>query len=125
MLPAVEPKSERYVAQSLLGYDFFRRGILADAQLKGEQLQVFIVPGDSTEAARASFAQYRGYLKAAGKDPQVTEQAGMASLGGVDPLYGNVYIEQAGRYIFGAVRFSNAPTARQLVEQLRKKTVSN
>ena len=26
-LPAVEPKSERYIAKSLLGYDFFRRGI--------------------------------------------------------------------------------------------------
>lgn len=120
-LPAVEPGSERYVAQSLLGYDFFRRGVIANAVLQGEPLQLFLVPGDSREGARGSFEQYRTYLQASGKKVQVTEQTDRVSLSGVDPLYGNIYLEQSGRFIFGAVRFTDLPAARKLVEQLRKK----
>jgi len=119
MIPAVVKKSERYIAQSLLGYNFFRRGIMADAILEPEQMQVFIVFGDSQDAARKVFEQYRSYLKTSGKDMRVIELPGRLSLNAVDPLYGNVFVEQAGQYLIGAVRFKTVSAAKRLAEEIR------
>ncbi len=118
-IPAVVKKSERYVAQSLLGYDFFRRGLIADALLNNEQVQVFIVTEQSGEAARKTFDHYRSYLKTSGSDARVTDGKGRTSLEAIDPLYGKVFVELAGRFVIGAVRIKEFPAAKQLVEQLR------
>ena len=117
-VPVVVPKSERYIATSLLGYDFFRRGVMADALLGGEQVQLFLVPEDSRDAARTAFTRYRDYLKTAGKGLQATETADRASLQGVDPLYGRVLVEQTGRFIIGVVRFTDDAAVRQLMAHL-------
>lgn len=121
LFPAVEPKSERYIAQSLLGYDFFRRGLVADATLKDEQVQLFLMPENSPEAARKAFDRYRSYLEASGKNAQVTGPAERISLSAVDPLYGNVFVEQEGRFLVGAIRIKDIPSAKQLVELLRQR----
>ena len=119
--PAVEPKSERYIAQSLFGYDFFRRGIVADAMLKDGKVQLFLVPENSPEAARKAFDRYCSYLEASGKKAQVTGPAERISLSAVDPLYGNVFVEQNGRFLLGAIRIKDIPSAKQLVGQLRQR----
>lgn len=119
--PAVEPKSERYIAQSLLGYDFFRRGFVADAMLKDERVQLFLVPENSTEAARKAFDRYRVYLEGTGKITQVAGTWERRSLSAVDPLYGNVFVEQEGRFLVGAIRIKNIPSAKQLVGILRQR----
>lgn len=119
--PAVEPKSERYIAQSLLGYDFFRRGIVADSTLKDGQVQLFLVLENSLEAARKAFDRYRSYLEASGKIAQVTGPAKRISLTAVDPLYGNVFVEQEGRFLVGAIRIKDIPSAKQLVGILRQR----
>ncbi|HYA88195.1 MAG TPA: DUF6599 family protein [Nitrospirota bacterium] len=113
-------KSERYLAQSLLGYDFFRRGLMADATVEGGTVQIFIVLEDSRDAARRAFDQYRSYLKASKKEIPVTEMADRIFLKTVDPLYGNVFVEQAGQYVIGVVRAKDSSSAMPLVEQLRK-----
>jgi uncharacterized protein DUF6599 len=117
----VVKKSERYLAQSLLGYDFFRRGIMADAIVEGETVQIFIVFEDSREVARKAFDQYRSYLKTSNKDIPVADMPDRISLKAVDPLYGNVFVEQAGQYVFGVVRAKDSSLAIPLVEQLRKR----
>ena len=119
--PDVDPRSERYVAQSLLGYDFFRQGIVADATLKDGQVQLFLVPEISREAARKAFDRYRSYLEGSGKNAQVTGSAERISLSAVDPLYGNVFVEQAGRFLVGAIRIKDIPSAKQLVDLLRQR----
>lgn len=119
--PAIEPKSERYIAQSLLGYDYFRRGIVADAMLKDGKVQLFLVPENSPEAARKAFDRYCSYLEASGKKAQVTGPAERISLSAVDPLYGNVFVEQNGRFLVGAIRIKDIPSAKQLVGQLRQR----
>jgi hypothetical protein len=48
-------------------------------------------------------------------------QQGSMPLSTVDPLYGNVYMERVDRYIIGTIRFKNVLTARQIVEQVRKR----
>ena len=120
MVPGVVQKSERYIAQSLLGYDFFRRGLIADAILNGEQMQVFLVPGDSRDAAVQAFDRYLSYLRTSGKDIRVTGMPDRISLEANDPLYGNVYVEQEGRFIIGAIRAKSTSEAIQLVGQLRR-----
>ena len=120
-IPGIEPKSMRYFAQSLLGYDFFRRGIVADAILDDEQFQVFMVFEDSRGAARKAFDRYLEYLKASEKNIRISRMRHRIFLEARDPLYGNVGVEQAGRYIFGAVRIKDASGAQQLIEKLYKR----
>jgi hypothetical protein len=120
-VPAVVKKSERYVAQSLLGYDFFHAGLIADAIVNGVPVQVFIVPERSRDDARMTFDRYRTYLKQSGSDVRVTEAQGRTLLEAVDPLYGTVLVEQAGRHLVGAVRVKDRIAARQLIEQLRSR----
>ncbi len=120
-IPGIVPKTERYIAKSLLGYAFFRRGITADALLEGERVQVFLVTEGSVSAAREAFDRYRSYLEAEGKDIRLQEKPDYVSIEAVDPLYGGVIVEQSGRYIIGAVRLKEPSSATKLIEQLREK----
>jgi hypothetical protein len=123
-IPGIVPKSERYIAKSLLGYAFFHRGIIADAIIEDEQVQVFVVPEDSQDAARKVVDQYRSYLKTEGQGMKVTELSDRISIAAVDPLYGGVFVEQSGRYIVGAIRLKNPSAAKQSIEKLRGRLVS-
>ncbi|MCX5882944.1 MAG: hypothetical protein NTU74_14420 [Deltaproteobacteria bacterium] len=120
IIPAIERKSLRYIAQSLLGYEFFRKGIVADAVLNDEHFQVFLVLENSREEARKAFDQYGEYLKISEKNVQIAQMQHQISLKASDPLYGNVVVEQAGQFIFGAVRVKNTSGAQQLIEKLYK-----
>jgi hypothetical protein len=120
-VPGVVKKSERYVAQSLLGYDFFHRGLVADAILAGGAVQVFVVLEDSRDGARTAFDQYRSYLKTPGKEIPVAEMQDRISLKAIDPLYGNVFVEHTGRYVIGVIRVKDISAAKPLVEQIRKR----
>jgi hypothetical protein len=118
-VPGVLTKTERYVAQSLLGYDFFPRGLITDALLMNEPVQVFVVIEKTKEAALKTIDQYRVSLKSSGSAVTVSAGNGRNSLEANDPLYGNVYVEQAGRFVIGAIRIKNIPAAKQLVELVR------
>ncbi len=122
-ISVVVPRSERYIAQSLLGYDFFRRGIIADASLDNERVQVFVVPEDSQAAAQEVFDRYCSYLKTEGKDFTLIDKPGGKSVKARDPLYGGVFVVQSGRYLIGAVRVKDVSAAEQIVEQLRRRIV--
>lgn len=118
-IKALVPKSERYIAQSLLGYAFFRRGIIADAAEQKNKMQIFAIHEDSPAAARATYFQYCSYLQAEGRNPAATENKTYLQVSAVDPLYGQVVVQQSGCYIIGAVRAKNVSIARQLVDELR------
>jgi hypothetical protein len=120
-IPGMVTKSDRYLGQSLLGYAFFRRGMIADAMLGGERVQVFVVFENSPDAARKAFDDYRSYLKAEGQEMNVTGTADRTSLTAVDPLYGGVFVEQSGPNLIGAIRMKEASAAKPIVEQLRER----
>jgi hypothetical protein len=120
-IPGIIPRTERYIAKSLLGYAFLRRGMIADALLEGERAQVFLVPEDSVSAAREAFDRYHSYLKAEGKKVQLQEGRDYVTMVAVDPLYGGVFVERSGRYIIGAVRLKEPSSAAKLIEQLRER----
>jgi hypothetical protein len=124
MLPEIEKNSERYIAQSLLGYDFFRRGIIADVSASNGQFQVFIVYADSDSAALITFDQYVAYLKASGKDVNITGPPLPLTLMSIDPLYGNIFMKRYGRYLMGAVRFNDPATAKKLVDKIYHRLIA-
>jgi hypothetical protein len=117
-VPGVLPGTERYIARSLLGYAFLHRGIIADAVVEGEKMQVFVSLGDSKAAARKAFGEYRSYLKAAGKDVQSRESGDRVSLSAVDPLYGGVFVEQSGSLLVGAIRAGKMSAAEAIVKSI-------
>lgn len=118
-IPALVPGSERYITQSPLGYAFFRRGMIADAVLEGKQMQIFVIMNDDQAAAQKGFDQYRSYLLTEGRGLQVKASLNLNALTAIDPLYGEVFAEQFGRHIIGAIRVKDASAARQIVEQMR------
>ena len=120
-IPGVVTKSERYLAQSLLGYAFFRRGMIADAMLGGERVQVFVVFEHSPDAARKAFDDYRSYLKAEGQEMNVTGTTDRISLTAVDPLYRGVFVEQSGPHLIGAIRMKEASIGKPIVEKIRER----
>jgi hypothetical protein len=118
-IPCLVAKSERYLAQSLLGYAFFRRGMIADVMLGGERLQAFVVLLNSPDAARKAFDAYRSYLQAEGQGVNVTGTTDRRSMTADDPLYGGVLVEQSGPNLIGAIRMKKANAAKPIIEQLR------
>jgi len=120
-VPGVSPGTERYIARSLLGYAFLRRGVIADAVVEGEKLQVFLVPEDSRMAARKAFDQYHAHLKASGGGIQLSGAGERVSLSATDPLYGGVFVEQSGRYLVGAVRARKISAAQKIVGEISRR----
>jgi hypothetical protein len=115
--PEVVKGSERYLPQSLLGYDFLNKGIMSDAVVEGTNLQVFLLLGTTAESASAAFDRYRsqmaqGKVGAEGKDAALLE--------GVDPLYGPVMVMRKGGCLAGAFKFSKKEGIHALLESLCK-----
>ncbi|KAA0893562.1 DUF6599 family protein [Oryzomonas rubra] len=107
--------TERYLPQSLLGYDFLNRGIMADAVVGRTNLQIFLLLGQTVESASAAFDRYRsqlaqGKVESGGKDVALME--------GVDPLYGPVVILRKGGCLAGALKFGAKDGVRALLERI-------
>jgi hypothetical protein len=79
------------------------------------------VPEDSVAAAREAFDHYRSYLKAEGKNIQPQGERNYDAIAAVDPLYGEIFVEQSGRYVIGAVRLRKSSSAKKIIEQLRER----
>lgn len=121
-IDGVAAGSERYIAQSLLGYSFLKRGIIADASTGGDRMQVFVVFEDSGKSAREAFDRYGDHLRASGGRARIEERGGRAALIADEPLYKKIYLLQSGRYVAGAVRFRDAAAAEMIVEKIIEKT---
>ena len=76
------------------------------------------MPEDSRPAARKAFDQYHAHLKASGSGIQVAGVGDRVSLSATDPLYGGVFVDQAGRYLVGAVRAKKIPAAKKIVGEI-------
>jgi hypothetical protein len=121
LLPSVVPKSERYIAQSLLGYAFFRRGFIAEAKANGESMRVIVVREETRDSARKAFDAYHAYLREEGQVVTVSATGDRRSLTSVDSLYGGVYLVQSDRVLLGVVKVKDMIAASRLIEQIREK----
>ena len=115
--PEVVKGTERYLPQSLLGYDFLNKGIMADAVVQGEKLRIFFLLPTGSGSASAAMERFRSQLTQAKTLPagkNVTEIEGM------DALYGSVVVVQKDACLAGALKFSAEKSARALLESLCK-----
>jgi len=100
--PNVITGTEKYTAQSVLGYSFFKKGLTADGLLSGRPVRIFVILDKSTKEAIDSFNRYFAYLKEKGGKPQLNKGTkGVVTLVGRDPLYKGVLVRRSGKYVFG------------------------
>jgi hypothetical protein len=101
-VPGLVPGTEKYTAQSVLGYAFFKKGLTADGSLSGKPVKAFVVLDKSAKDATTTFNKYFAYLKEKGGKPQLNKStSGTVTLAGRDPLYKGVLVRRSGRYVFG------------------------
>jgi hypothetical protein len=101
-VPGLVPGTEKYTAQSVLGYAFFKKGLTADGALSGKPIKAFVILDKSVKDATETFDKYTAYLKEKGGKPQLNKSAnGVVTLVGRDPLYKGVLVRRSGRYVFG------------------------
>ena len=111
--PDLVKGSERYLPESLLGYDFLNKGLMADAVLEGKTLQVFLLLGTTRETAAAAFDRYRSQLTRVKPEPGTKD---VLYLEGVDPLYGPVALLRKGSCFAGALKFGGNKGMRGFLE---------
>ena len=113
--PEIVKGTERYLPQSLLGYDFLNRGLMAEVVSGGANFQVFRLIGTDARSVSVPFERFKSLLaqvkiNPVGKDTAVLE--------GVDPLYGPVIVLKKGDCFAGALRFGDKKGVRTTLESV-------
>ena len=104
--PEISARSEKFVAECVLGYKFFPRGITAEAIFEGEPLKFFVVITESATTASTTLSLYFEYLKKEGSTTQIDE-TNEKTLITKDPLYKGVVLRQSGRYLLGICKLED------------------
>ena len=104
----------QYVAESLLGYAVFPRGLFADAVVNGNECRAFVVMTETeTDAARV-LMEYTAYLAAEGVEAETTS----AGLVARDPLHRGVCLRQVGSFLAGVARLEDTAACEPLVSSI-------
>ena len=112
------PGTRKYIADSLLGYAFFPKGLIAKIQLGENTVRAFLVFEASPEAAAKALDKYAAYLKEAGSSPTMIPTAAGDALAAKDPLYKGVVALQSEPYLLGVIGVDNPAQGASLVEDL-------
>ena len=113
-IAGVVPRTDQYIGQSVLGYEFWPKGFVAEVAGKA---RIFIVFFDSPEAAAKSIAGYRDYLKKSNVEP---EKAAGDTLFAKDPMHKGLAIRRIGKRLIGAAGFDDPKQALPFLEKLQK-----
>lgn len=120
-IPALVPRTETYVAQNVLGYAFFKRGLTAEAQVDGETGRIFVIPCETTPAAKRTFDEYKVYLEKAGPHVGVREERRGSTLVAHDPLYKGVAVRQIENFLIGVTKLTDPSTGASLLDALENR----
>jgi hypothetical protein len=118
-IPDITPRTETYISQSVLGYTFFKKGLVARAILDGESVRIFVVLGESEKDASDMFMRYTVYLKDAGIQPQINSKKGCTTLITLDPLYKGLILRQSGRYLIGVSNINDPSKGTLLIDRIQ------
>jgi hypothetical protein len=113
------PKTERYIPQGVLGYAFFRKGMIGRAQIDSKEVRVFVIIEDSAQTAAEAFKHYQTYLLEAGVQSEQTKQP--QTIYARDPLHKGLLLKQADRYLIGVADLVDPSQGKDLIEQLQKR----
>jgi hypothetical protein len=118
-VPSLIPRTERYYPEGLLGYRFFRHGLIALARLENKKARFFALQENSADAAEAAVDQYLRYLKESGKAARSLESlSGAKLLFALDPLHKGLILGKKGRYVFGVADLDRPAEGMGLIREL-------
>ncbi len=113
------PGSSRYVAESVLGYRFLPRGLLAKVEQGDATVRVFVVLPTPDKPAHRLLNEYIGYLSEENVAIQKTGLNGSEALLFADPLYKGSAVLTCGDYMLGVIGLvepaDGVPLLRQLI----------
>jgi hypothetical protein len=113
------PRTERYFPEGLLGYRFFRHGLIAVAQLDNQKVRFFVLTEKSSELAQKTVTAYTQYLDSSGKKFQpLKTSTGERTLFAVDPLHNGLIIGTKGRYVYGIADLNNPAQGSRLIKEI-------
>ena len=110
----VEPATVQYLADSVLGYAFFPRGLVADAEIDGKPARLFVVMTAGPGEAAAALAQYEAFLQ----EKQAESSRSDGVLSARDPLYKGVLVQRRDAYLVGVARLSDPADGKEMLRQL-------
>lgn len=114
-IDGVDLSRARYIAESLLGYAFFKRGLVAEARAYPERVRVFIVLGESEAESGRALESYRAYLEESG----AMHAGEKGQLFARDPFYKGVWVEQIGPYLLGVAQLDEPKDGAELIQRLK------
>ena len=114
-IEGVNPATIKYIAESLLGYAFFSKGLLGEIDFGDQYVRVFIVMAASEDAATAAFDKYAAFLREEGAEPVVQGRTVTAK----DPLYKGAAVAQSGPYLLGVIGLADSAEGLPVLERLR------
>lgn len=124
------PKTEKYVAESLLGYRFFPRGLVAEVELGEQRVRVFHVfpakpkPEPESEpehkAKKTTIEEYLAYLDEFGGEYRWVETPSGKILVAQDPLHKGIVLQQAGDRVIGVAGLPAPAQGFPLLKQLAR-----
>jgi hypothetical protein len=120
-IPALIPKTEKYIPQSVLGYPFFKKGLTAQALLDGRPVRIFVLLEGSIEGARHTAQAYEKALKEKGVALKKEPESSAEILCALDPLYGGVCLHPLGKYVLGVVDLQDPAQGLPLIRQLQER----
>jgi hypothetical protein len=123
-IPGVVPDTIRYLAQSVLGYVFFKRGLTADIDVGGEPAKAFVVLCGSPEGSLRALENYINYLRESGVNAGRSGKGNEMTVVTLDPLYKGTVIRRSGSYLFGVTKTKDPLKAMQVVDLIRSR-ISN
>ena len=117
-VPGITTGTEKYSALSVMGYAFFKRGLTAETDRDRHPLKVFVIIDESEQASSKSFDSYVRYLRERGIKPDTENGAEGLTLRSQDPLYKNVIVRQAGRYLLGVAGTATPEETASLIKSM-------
>jgi hypothetical protein len=120
-IPALIPKTEKYIPRSVLGYPFFKKGLTAQALLDGRPVRIFVLLEGSIEGARHTAQAYEKVLKEKGVTLKKEPDSSAEILCAQDPLYGGVCLQPLGSYVLGVADLPDPAQGLPLIRQLQNR----
>jgi hypothetical protein len=117
-IPTLIPRTERYYPEGLLGYAFFRQGLIALATGEEKKFRVFVMVESSAESAKKIIDRYTQYVKESGITPKRTENSEGLMLYTADPLHKGLMIKQKGRFVVGVADLEAPDQGTIFIKQL-------
>lgn len=123
----VIPASRQYIAKSLLGYEFFNKGMMAKAHIEEQPdedtkpLRIFVLRHDIPSQAADTVKKYIAYLDENEAAHEWISSSGEKTLKAQDPLHKGMLMKQKGPFLLGVAKISPETDAGPLLQRLETK----